>query len=131
MNIFEQASRQALRFESNRGDLTTEQLWTLPLTSRNGFDLDSVARAIAHGLKDLGEESFVETRSNPAKATFELKLEVVKFIIADKQAAAAEATLRAEKAQQKEKLLNILGKKQDAELEGLSAEEIKARIEAL
>ena len=33
MNMFEQAARQGFRFNSTRGLLTTEQLWTLPLTS--------------------------------------------------------------------------------------------------
>ena len=37
MNIFEQAARQAFRFESPKGFLTVEDLWNLPLTQRNSL----------------------------------------------------------------------------------------------
>jgi hypothetical protein len=51
MNIFEQATRRAIRFESAKGDLSVEQLWDLPLQSRNQFDLDTVAKTVNRQLK--------------------------------------------------------------------------------
>lgn len=72
MNIFELATRQKLRFASAKGDLTTEQLWDLPLlisspTRDVKVDLDTLARSINHELKAQAEESFVSTKANPLK----------------------------------------------------------------
>jgi hypothetical protein len=83
-NLFQLASRQKFRFQSIKGELTTEQLWDLPLTARGGFNLDEVAKQVAAELKAAGEESFVKKNSNPAKAKLEAKLEIVKHLIAAK-----------------------------------------------
>lgn len=37
ISIFEQASRQKLRFETSAGKLSIEDLWDLPLTSNNNL----------------------------------------------------------------------------------------------
>ncbi len=139
MNIFEQATKQSLRFPSDRGDLTTEQLWQLPLTaSRNDFDLDTVAKTVNNQLKTLAEESFVATSTNPIKPVLELKLEILKHIIAVKMQAAADAKDRAAdakdraaKAEKRHKLVELLGKKQDAALESLTTAEIEAQLAEL
>lgn len=131
MHIFEKASRQKLRFVSVRGDITTEQLWDLPLTSRNGFDLDSVAKAVNQELKQVAEESFVATSANPAKATLELKLEIVKHVIAARIEAADTAKKRAENKAERERLMELLHAKKDQELMGKTPEEIQAMIDKL
>lgn len=131
MNIFEQATRQKIRFPSIKGELTTEQLWELPLTSRTGFDLDSVAREVNRDLKETAEESFVATRANPARAQLELKLELVKHVIAVKITEAESREQAAARAQERQRLQEILNKKQDAALEGLSVEEIQKRLTEL
>ena len=131
MNIFEQATRQALRFSSNRGDLSTEQLWDLPLTSRQGFDLDSVAKEVNQRLKSVTEESFVVKTTNPEKDSLELKLEVLKHIIAAKQAEADARRNAAERAAERQKLYDILAEKQDSALKDLSVEDIQKRLAEL
>jgi hypothetical protein len=131
-NIFEQASRDALRFPSVQGELTTEQLWKLPLTSRSGNDLNTIAVDANRALRSVEEENFVSTKSNnPMKATYQLRLDIAKHIIGHKQAAAAAQLAKADKAIQRAKLIEQLGKKQDAALEGLSEEEIKKQLAAL
>jgi len=130
-NIFELASRQAVRFSSDRGELSTEQLWDLPLTARNNFDLDTVARTVARELKDLGEESFVDTKPNPKKAAAELKLEVVKHIIGYKQELKAAAETRAQNAEKREQLQRIIASKQANALEDQSLEDLQAQLKAL
>lgn len=131
INIFEQAARQALRFPSAKGLLTVEQLWQLPLQSKTGFDLDSIAIDINRQLKALAEESFVSQGNNPAKAQLELQLELLKHIITAKQAENADARARADRLSERTRLVEILGKKQDQALESLSPDELKARIAAL
>lgn len=128
--MFEKATRNKFRFQSIQGQLSVEMLWDLPLTSRTGMDLDTVAKAVNQDLKDSQAESFVKkvTTANSIHAD---KLEIVKHIIKvkmDEKDAAKEQ--RAKKAS-KEKLLEILERKQYEDLENMSVEEIKARIEAL
>lgn len=131
MSIFEQASIQKIRFPSVRGELTTEQLWDLPLQSKNQFDLDTVAKEVNTSLKSVTEESFVATTTSPAKAKYELMLELVKHVIAFKLKANEEQRSRAEKAAKKDKLVAILGEKQDAALKELTAEELAKQIAEL
>ena len=131
MNIFEQAARRAIRFESAKGDLSVEQLWDLPLQSRNQFDLDTVAKTVNRQLNAVTEESFVSVRENPAKETLSLKLELVKHIISVKLQEAEEARNRANKASEKEKLLRLLDEKQNEALRALTPEEIQERLKAL
>ena len=131
MSIFEQATRKALRFPSIRGELTTEQLWQLPLQAKTGFDLDSVAKQVNSELKAVTEESFVSTSHSPAKDKFELMLTVVKHIIQVKLAEAENLKSMAEKEAKRQKLLQALARHQDAALEAMTPEELEAQLKAL
>lgn len=128
--LFEKAARKKFRFESTQGPLSVEDLWDLPLQSRRGANLDDVAKAVNRDLKKVSEESFVET---PTTANSELaaKLDIVKYVIAAKQAEALAEKTAVERRAKKEKLLEILAKKQDAALEGLTPEQIQAMITEL
>lgn len=130
MSNFEKAVRQKLRFPSIRGPLTTEDLWDLPLTSKNGLDLNSVAQAVNAEVKASGEESFVG-ESTPASATAVLKLEVVKSVIATKIAERDAEATRKQKREKRERLLELLANKEDAALQELTPEQIKEQIAAL
>lgn len=132
MSIFETATRKALRFATDRGPVTVEQLWQMPLQSKNSFDLDSVAKTVNAKLKSFAEESFVTTSSsNPAKAETELALEIVKHVIAVKLAEAADAAQAAKKAETRQKILSVMAEKQDEALKGMSMEDLKKQLEAL
>ena len=130
-DLFVTASRQAWRFPSTRGELTTEQLWSMPLLAKNGFDLNSVARGLNQEVKDLGEESFVETRSNPARSTAEGKLELVKSIIAVRQEENRLAEQRAQRAVERARILDALAARDNEELTKASKEELLARLAQL
>lgn len=131
MNIFEKASRLRIRFTSARGELTVEQLWSLPLTAArpDHIDLDDVAKQCARELRDVTEESFVATKVNPRKPELELKLEVVKHIIAVKQKEAEDARDAAKKRERRQELLEILAAKESDEMRGMSKEELLAELE--
>lgn len=129
MNIFERASRNKLRFATSIGELTTEQLWDLALTARGERpDLDKIARAVNSELRDIAEGSFVNLKPDPRKADLELKLDILKHVIAAKVAIAEAAEKAAENAERKRKLLAALSAKEDAALAGMSREEIEAEI---
>jgi DNA gyrase/topoisomerase IV subunit A len=131
MNLFEYATRSALRFTSSKGALTTEQLWDLPLQSKTGFDLDNVAKSANAELKALTDDSFVATVEAPGKLMATSKLEIVKHIISVRLAENEAARSAAARKAEREKLLEILGDKQDEALKSLSADEIKQRLIAL
>lgn len=131
MTIFEKATREKFRYPSTKGLLSTEQLWELPLTAKSGFSLDDVAKAVNAELKAIDTESFVATETNPAKATLETKLAVVKHVIAIRIAEDQAAKAAAAKKLEKEKLIAVLGRKQDAVLENLTEAELLARINNL
>ncbi|MNO13121.1 hypothetical protein D3C76_27470 [compost metagenome] len=129
-NLFEKATRQKLLFECKVGQINTEQLWDLPLLSKNGLDLDTVAKTAKRQLDAASEESFVSTTS-PAKALAELKLEVVKHIISVKLAEKDAATKKASKAELRKQLTAALAEKQIDDLKGMTATEIEKRLAEL
>ena len=129
--MFETATRTKIRFTSTRGELSVEMLWDVPLRSRDGFDLDAIAKSANKALKALTEESFVSTERTPAHAKAELTLELVKYVISVKLAEEETAKKRAENKVEREKLLAILAEKQAGKLSELSEREIQKRINAL
>lgn len=131
INLFRIAAKQKFRFESVRGDLTLEQLFDLPLTSRTGFDLDTVARTVNNDLKAIGEESFVEPANNAGRLQLQRKLDLVKLVIAEKQAAAAAADARATKAARRQEILTAMEAARRNELGAKSPEELAKMLEEL
>lgn len=130
-NLFEYASRNKLRFTSVKGEITAEQLWDIPLRSRDDFNLDAVAKNANKAFKAATEESFVNTEPRPEHVRLEMTLEVVKHVIATKIEEEAAAVKRAETKAEKETLLKILAEKQEGKLSNLTEAELRKRIKAL
>jgi hypothetical protein len=132
MDIFERAARAKLRFASSIGDLTTEQVWDLPLTAKGERpNLDSLARAAFSEIKSLEEGSFVTLTPDPRKVDLELRLDILKHVIAAKLESKAAAEKAAENAERKRKLLSVLASKEEAEMAGMSKDQIEAEIAKL
>lgn len=126
MDIFEQAARLKLRFENTgRGELAVENLFDLSLPS-----LDTLAKTVNKKLKDAEEESFISAKSK-TNEELTLKLEVVKHVIAVKQQEAELRKAYAQRQAERELLISLKEKKQVEALEGLSVEEIEARLTRL
>lgn len=130
-NIFEYATRSKLRFASIKGELTVEQLWDVPLRSRDDFNLNAVAKAASKAFKDVTEENFVETKKTPDHTRRETALEIVKYVIETKIAEEKAAEKRAADKLEKQQLLEILAKKQVGKFDAMSEEDLKNRIAAL
>lgn len=128
--MYKNATRAKLRFETNKGDLTVEDLWDLPLTSNNGFDLDTVAKAVNRQIKASEEESFVAKRT-AASTVLVLKLDILKDVIATKLEQAEEASKASLRADRRRKLIDALAEKQDESLKSMSEEDIKRELEEL
>ncbi|PZR92020.1 MAG: hypothetical protein DI537_14435 [Stutzerimonas stutzeri] len=131
MSIFEQASRKKFRFPSSKGELTTEQLWDLPLISKNPFNLDGVAQTIAFDLDAVTTRSFVQTKPDPRKADLTAKLEVVKHIIGVKLKEQEEAANKAATAEKRRKLVEALAAKDEEAITKLSREDILKQLAEL
>lgn len=131
-NMFEKASRCTLRFDSARGLLSVEHLWQMPLTDRSGdgFSLDALAKAVNKELRDSEEESFVEEKSSRS-GVLELKLDILKHIIAVRKDEAKEKERRIAAAQQLRKIDEILESKEDDALRGKTPEELRKLREEL
>lgn len=129
MNMFLEATRRKLRFDTPIGLVSVEDLWDLPLTSQKGASLDRLAVKFSRALRDQ-TESFV----NLADANNEditLKFNIVKQIIDIKLAERDAAKAAKEKAEKKQKILAILERKQDAVLENASADELQSILATL
>lgn len=123
-NIFELATRGSYRFQYN-GPKSVEELWELSLPK-----LDSIYKELNKGLKQASEESLLDVKSAKDEE-LENKIEVIKHIVKVKQAEAKAIKDAVAKKQEREKLLNALDRKENEELESLSAEEIRKKLAEL
>jgi len=127
--MFDKATRLKLRFPSPKGALTTEDLWDLPLTAMAGRpSLDDTAKAIYKSLNE-GEVSFVSESKVDEKGR--LCLEIVRHVIAIKQAERAAAAEAYERSARKQKVMEAIARKQDEQLSSASLEELQAIMDAL
>lgn len=124
MNLFEEAVRFKFRFPY-KGLISVEDLWDLPLKA-----LDEVFKTLNAEAKKSQEESLLATKDQAA-AVLEDKIEIVKYIVRVKQEAAVAAKNAAEAKAQKQKILEIISRKEDAKLEGMSLEDLRKLAESL
>lgn len=123
--LFVQAARKRLRFQSNKGQVSVEDLWDLSLES-----LDSIAVAVNDVLEKEGKKSFIAKRTTSSTENT-LKLDILKFVIETKQAENEARKTRAETATKVAQLEEVLLKKQEEKLGGLTEEELLKQIAAL
>lgn len=131
VNIFEQASRQKVRFETRMGNLSVEHLWDLPLTSTrpDKVNLDDIAVELHRAVEAQGTESFVKSKKKDE--ILQLKFDIVKHII-DTKVAENEAKLASAAKQSKRAEIDaLIASKEGEALAGLSVEELRQMREAL
>ena len=126
MNIFEKATKTRLRFSTNRGLLTVEDIWHLPLT-RTTTNLDDLAINLRKQINTSKEESFVK-RALSADTELQLKFDIVIHIITvrlnEEETAQNAAAIKAKD----QKILAIIANKEDVELNNKDIEELKAML---
>lgn len=128
--MFEKATRLKLRFPSQVGMLSVEDLWDLPLQASRGASLDTIAKTVNKVLKETSEESFVApvTAQN---TELTLQLDILKYIISVKIEEANVAKTLKERAAKKKHIMAIMADKQDEALKGKSLEELQAELDSL
>lgn len=80
--------------------------------------------------KNADEESLLDVKDN-VNTTLENKIAIIKYVVNVKQTEAAEKLLEREKKQQKQKIMNLIAKKQDETLENMSQEELLKKLSEL
>ena len=133
MNIFQQAAKIGLTFSSASGPLTVAQLYDLPLTSRTkALSLDSVSADLLKRMEAEPRVSLVASSGRSTEgATNDLRVEILKAIIADKQAEQAAAVNEEVRRTEKEQLRQALQERKNSELQNLTVAELEARLAAL
>ena len=131
VDIFKQATKLKLRFSSVRGDLTVEDLWDLPLTSKSNLSLDGVGKPIQKALRESDEDSLVAVPTTSKNELNSLRLAVIKEIISVKQEENLIKQNQAAIESQKALLKQALASKKIDEINGLSVEEIEKRLASM
>lgn len=123
-NLFEIATRNHYRF-TYKGVMTVEDLWDLSVDA-----LDAIFKTLNRQKKTADEYSLLAVKS---AEDIELanKIELVKYIVSIKLAEADERVNAAEKKAQRDKILAIMAKKQDAALEGMDMKQLEAELAKL
>ena len=93
--------------------------------------LNVIAISLRDDEESLAGESFIEEEDSQPDPKLELAFEVVKHIIKVKLEERKEASERKERAAKKAKLLELIARKQDENLEGLSIAELTKQFDEL
>lgn len=123
-NLFEIASRKRYRF-NYKGVMTVEDLWNLRVE-----DLDTIFKALNRQKKTADEESLLAVRSVEDQDLAN-KIELVKYIVSVKLAEAEQRKTAAANREQRDKILAIMAKKQDKELEDMDVDQLMKKLEEL
>lgn len=124
--MFERAARMKLRFATVQGNLMVEDLWDLPLNSKreDRANLDSIACDL-HASLQTERKSFTNVESNKPDEVSQLRFDIVKHIIDVRLAEKAVADDARTRAENKQKILSLIARKEDDELAGTSLEELR------
>jgi hypothetical protein len=133
LNIIEKGVRSGLRFKSEKGLLTTEDLWTIPLevevrNSRNNPSMYKLAGELNKEIKEKNDDLSFITKKRKSKNDMELdlKFEIVKYIIETRHIE-TEVKEKAEALRTKKGNLRTLIDKKKLEKEaGKSIDELEA-----
>lgn len=123
-NLFEMATRKKFRFPY-KGQISVEDLWDL-----NVENLDTVYKTLNAEAKRENEDSLLATKST-ADTILDMKIAIIKHIVAVKLNEKAERQEAATIAAEKRKLMEIIANKQDEALRNMSVEDLEAKLAAL
>lgn len=132
-NVFERASREldGLRFPSVKGLRPIHELWTIPLTSVNGFSVNDIGKEVKAQLKELSADSEDLVRMDKVSdkvRVLEIKLEVILKVIEIRVSEnKAQAELKANR-KHNARIAELIEEKEAEELKGKTIAELKAMM---
>lgn len=122
MENFKLASEQKLRFQTNRGLLSTEQLWDLSLE-----ELDALAVSLEAEHKHSAKKSFLVKTSVKDK-TAKLRFDIVLDVLNTKVTAQEAATEALEIKEHNKKIISLIAEKQDESLKGKTIRQLEGML---
>lgn len=122
MENYKKASQQKLRFQTNKGSLSTEQLWDLSLS-----DLDALAVSLDAEHKQSDKKSFLVTKSVKDK-TAKLKFDIVLDVLSTKVEEAQALSEAKEIKEHNEKIITLIAEKKDESLKGKSVKQLEEML---
>lgn len=120
---FINASRRKYRF-NYKGQITTEDLWDLPVSA-----LDSIYKSLRAEAKASDEEESLLAANTKTDTELDEKIDIIRYIVSCKMKEADERKAAAEQAQKRQKILDLIDRKQNEALENLSIEELTRMLE--
>lgn len=120
--MYKQASRLGLRFVTSVGPLTVEQLWGLSLTQ-----LSNAIKAVRRVLKKTDgddELSFLDD-TQVVDVENQLRFDILKDVYLTRKKEVEELRDAAEVKAHNQKILTLIAKKKDKELEDMPVEELE------
>jgi len=130
MEIFKKASKKKLRFNTNRGVLSVEQLWDLPKDEIRQLVIKSrEAVKKSSGEVNDSELSFLDAPVKAKATDDELRFEILKDIYITKKSAEEKAQKKAEARANNKKILELIARKQDEALEKKSIKDLEKMLE--
>jgi len=131
MEIFKKASKKKLRFNTNRGVLSVENLWDLPKEEIRQLVIKArEAAKKSSGEVNDSELSFLDSPAKVKATDDELRFEILKDIYLTKKSAEEKAQKKAEAKANNKKLLEIIARKQDEALEKKSIKDLEKMLES-
>lgn len=123
-NIFEIATKEKFRFPY-KGMISTEDLWDL-----SAAQLDTIYKALNAEKKTTDEDSLLEQHTKEDRMLL-VKIEIVKYVFAEKQAEVAAKKQKAINDEKKRRVMELIASKEDAALADKPIEELKKMLEEL
>lgn len=122
--MFEVALKNKFRFPF-KGMVNTEDLYDLSVR-----DLDTIFKTLNTEVKKVKEESLLTTKSKE-DTELETKIEIVKYIFTEKVKEQEERKLAKENADKKQRIMELINNKQEAELANRTIDELKNMLNNL
>lgn len=123
-NMFEVATRTKMRFPF-KGMISVEDLWDLSVQN-----LDKVFKILNSQRKEAQEESLLNVKSSEDEV-LDTQIAIVKYIVGVKLEEQAARVKAAENKEKKQKIMALMAKKDDEEMENMSREELQKLLDEL
>ncbi len=120
--MYKQISKEKVRFQALKGELTVEQLWDLNLV-----ELDNLAVSLEKDYKESKGKSFLEkktTKDKGIKLQFDVVLDILNTKVEENEIAQNAEETKAHN----QKILGLIKQKQDSKLECKSIKELEKML---
>jgi hypothetical protein len=122
--LFEQATRKRLRFNTNKGIITTEDLWVLAPEQLNQIYITLDKESKEKNSQGLFKEQ------NETNSILDLKLKIIEHIFNHKQKIIEANRKRRETIERQQKIAKIIEKKKEKELENMDIEKLEEMLKS-